>query len=125
MTRLRGALLSGVSLGLGAMVSVGLRLTDSPVGLVSTAGCTVVLGAALAIDLIGGSLRLRRDLAALREDVASLHGRVDKLGDSLATVEGKVLSIDGNARMAARAAFASRPSWGGADDTGSGPATSR
>lgn len=85
VTRLRAALLCGLSAGLGAVATGGLRLVDSRSALAGAMGCAVLLGVGIALDLahVARGRASEDDLRAMRDEMHTLteglHTRLDEL----------------------------------------------
>lgn len=80
VSKLRVAVISVMSAGLGGVASGGLRLLDSRSSMVALVGGAAVLSVALVLDAVrmAGALRgVVADVAGVRKDVGELHGRLD------------------------------------------------
>lgn len=85
VTRIRAALLCGLSAGLGAVATGGLRLVDSRSALAGAMGCAILLGVGIALDLaaVARGRVSEEDMVALRDEMRmqaeGLHVRIDEL----------------------------------------------
>lgn len=85
VTRIRAALLCGLSAGLGAVATGGLRLVDSRSALAGALGCAVLLGVGIALDLaeVARGRVSEEDVRAMRDEMHTLteglHVRLDEV----------------------------------------------
>lgn len=82
VTRLRLVLFGGLTFGLGSVASGPLKILDSKIGLVCAVGTAVMLGVALIVEAVGrgnGDVKLRTDVAALRQEFSSLRAHMTEI----------------------------------------------
>lgn len=89
MTKLRVAVISVMSAGLGGLATGGMRLLDSRSSMIAMVGGAAVLSVALVLDAVrmAGAIRgVVADVAGVRKDVGELHGRLDVIEVKIAGI---------------------------------------
>jgi len=95
VTRLRAAVVSVLSVGLGAVAAGGCRMLDSRSSVVSVIGGALVLGVALVVDGVRKTSAPVQELHGTAEELARLRARVEELEVQMQVAHVK---IDGSAR---------------------------
>lgn len=112
VTRFRAVLLSGLTFGLGAVATGGLRLMDSRYALAGAVGSAAVLGVALVVETVR-----RAEERHVRAEVAELRRSFTAMRAHMTEIEVIMMAMKSSADVALRRSY---PDLGGTGADGTG-----